>query len=63
MRSQEENVPFKDDTTRHNFIHKLVCYDDHGLSRIEVKVSSIRKLGEGSIKEKKKVSSEVVSPT
>jgi len=53
----------EDDKTRHTFINKLVSYDTHGLSIIEVKVTSIRKLGEGSIKEKRKVSSELMGPT
>ncbi len=38
------------DLTKHTFINKLVCYDSHGLTIIDINVTSIRKISEGAIK-------------
>jgi hypothetical protein len=47
----------QEETTRHTFVNKLVCYDSQGITVVEINVSSIRKLAEGSFKENKKVRS------
>jgi hypothetical protein len=40
---------------KHTFINKLVCYNQQGLTIIEITVKMIRKISEGNIKESKSV--------
>lgn len=61
LRSKEEYSYY--DKTKHTFINRLVCYDSQGISIVEITVSSIKKLGEGSIKEKKRYRTSVIPVT
>lgn len=53
----------KNDITKHNYVNKLVCYDSIGITTVDVIVTSIRKLGEGSVKENKKYKISILSNT
>ena len=64
--SNQESLPSKrkkGDVTRHKYLNKLVCYDSQGITIIDVEMTSVKKLRDGVIKQKKKSKMQKISPT
>lgn len=52
-RTNRTNADRSNAPTSHTFIHKLVCYNDAGITVCDIIVKMIRKVSDGVIKESK----------